>query len=312
MMRYDWNDLKFFLEVARRRTLSAAARALACDHVTVSRRITSLEQSMGAALFHRSPLGYMITPAGATLLTFAEQVESAALGAAEALNSPGIGIAGKIRLSMPDGFGNHFLARRLQAFTATYPMVTLELITVPQILSLSQREGDVTVSLSPPTRGRFRTEKLTDYHLGLYAARSYIDAVAGDIEAGSLKRHRFVGYVDDLIFSRELDYLGEIASGLKAQMQSTSLFAQVMATSEGQGICVLPHFIAREFEALIRVAPDVFLQRSYWMSSHEDIADLPRVKAVRNFIQSVCAESGAILLEARSPDATPYAPNTGA
>ena len=49
--RLDWDDLRFFLEVARTQKASSAARRLGVDYTTVSRRISSLEKALGALLF---------------------------------------------------------------------------------------------------------------------------------------------------------------------------------------------------------------------------------------------------------------------
>lgn len=301
-MRFDWDDLRFFVEVARQGTLSGAARTLGSDHATVSRRITALEQSLGATLFQRSPAGYSLTSAGATLLPHAEEAESATIKATEALERPRAGLSGKVRLATPDGFGNHFIARFLGELAATYPQLTLELVTVPQILSLSQREGDLTVNLAPPIRGRFRTEKLTDYDLRIYADRSYLDGAETIRTRQDLRAHRFIGYVDDLIFTRELDYLDEVLPGLKAPIQSSSLLAQVTAALRGDGLCVLPHFIAEQQPSLVPVLPgEVVLRRSYWMSAQEDLADLPRVRALRHFVRSCVDRYGSFLIPVTAP-----------
>ena len=45
---YDWNDLRFFLEVVRRGKLTGAAAVLDVNHTTVARRIEALEQRLGA------------------------------------------------------------------------------------------------------------------------------------------------------------------------------------------------------------------------------------------------------------------------
>ena len=46
MSRFDWDDLRFFLAVARVGRLTVAARRLGADHATVSRRITALEDAL--------------------------------------------------------------------------------------------------------------------------------------------------------------------------------------------------------------------------------------------------------------------------
>ncbi len=286
---FNWNDLRFFLEVARSGSLSAAARAIRTDHATVGRRVMALEQAIGQTLFHRSPLGYMLTPDGEALVPIAEQIETGAMQAAARAGRPESGLSGSIRLTTPDGFGNHFLARHISTFATRYPRLTLELATIQQILSHSLREGDVAVTLSPPRRGQFVVSRLADYRLKLYGAATYLDRAPKIRSRADLGAHEFVGYVDDLIFARELDYLDEIISGLKARLQSTSLQAQVTATRMGQGLCVLPTYLAAPHPELVEVLPgEITLHRSYWMSCHVDLAQLPRVKALREFLVEVC------------------------
>jgi DNA-binding transcriptional LysR family regulator len=53
MHGFDWNDLKFFLTIARVGKLTTAARQLDVDHTTVSRRIAALEDNLKATLFER-------------------------------------------------------------------------------------------------------------------------------------------------------------------------------------------------------------------------------------------------------------------
>lgn len=296
--RYDWNDLSFFVEVARHGTLSGAARAIGSDHATVSRRIAALEHALGSALFHRSPVGYMLTPAGAALLPHAERVETAAREATAALGRPQAGLAGKVRLATPDGFGNHFLAKHLGEFASAYPRLTIELVTVSQIQSLSQREGDLSVTLAPPARGRFQTERLTEYDLGIYGDAGYLAAAPPVRARPDLRAHRFIGYVDDLIFTRELDYLGEVLPGLSVPLQATSLLGQLDAVLRGDGLCVLPRFIACQHPSLAAVLPaEVRLRRSYWISAHQDQADLPRVRVLRAFIRQCVERYGDFLVE---------------
>jgi hypothetical protein len=49
----DWEDVRYFVALARNGTLSATARALHVNHATVARRIASLEGLFGRALFDR-------------------------------------------------------------------------------------------------------------------------------------------------------------------------------------------------------------------------------------------------------------------
>ncbi|HNK52797.1 MAG TPA: LysR family transcriptional regulator, partial [Ottowia sp.] len=74
----DWDNLRFFLELARTGTLTAAARRLAVDHTTVARRLQALEKQAGATLFTREADGHRLTEAGQRLLPGAQAMERAA------------------------------------------------------------------------------------------------------------------------------------------------------------------------------------------------------------------------------------------
>lgn len=287
---FNWNDLRYFLEVARAGSLSGAARILRTDHATVGRRVMALEQALSQTLFHRSSLGYMLTSKGESLLPLAEQMEGRALDALVRMGRPEQGLAGKVRLTTPEGFGNYFLSRHLAAFATAFPLLQLELVTIQQILSLSQREGDVVVTLSPPRKGQFQTRKLVDYFLRIYTSPTYLAKAEPIKKRGDLQKHPFIGYVDDLIFAKELDYLGEILPSLRAHLQSSSLFAQVAAVRNGLGLCVLPTYIAGDDPHLVEVLPgEITLRRSYWLSAHDEIANLPRVRAARDFVERIVA-----------------------
>ena len=71
---YDWNDLRYFLELSRQGKLVKAALRLQVDHTTVSRRIASLEKQLQARLFDKLPTGYQLTDARIRLLQTSEQI----------------------------------------------------------------------------------------------------------------------------------------------------------------------------------------------------------------------------------------------
>lgn len=290
---FDWNDLRFFLAVAQVGTLTGAARRLGTDHATVSRRITALETAIGAKLFERTPHGYLPTLSGERLVAHAEAMEAEAIAATEGLGRPEAGITGTIRINTLEGFGTFFLAPRLGRFAARHPRLKVELVTIQQIVALSRREGDVAIGLAPPKESRFMVTRLTDYRLGLYAAPDYLTAHPPIERRADLEAHSFVGYVDDLVFTRGLDYLDDVLPGLKARMQSSSLVAQRAICEAGRGLCVLPHFMARGRAGLEPVLPEtVELTRSYWLFTHGDIADSARVRAVVRFVEEEIAAAG--------------------
>lgn len=297
--RFNWDDLQHFLAVARAGTISDAGRRLGADHATVGRRVTALEESLSVKLFERTARGYTLTRGGEQLLAYAARIESETMRAERDLAGPHRTLAGAVRISTLEGFANFFLARRLAPFAAENPRLAIELIAIQQIMSLGRREADVSVTIAPPKDGRFVSEPLTDYKLFVYASPEYLARQEPIRRKADLVRHPFVGYIDDLVFAQGLNYLNEISEGLVASLQSSSLHAQMEATAAGFGLCVLPAFIGRSRGDLVPVIPDRFaLTRRYWLVSHEDVAEIARVRLARRFIREAVTREQSLFLEA--------------
>lgn len=288
---FNWNDLRYFLAVARSRTISLAGRRLGVDHATVARRLAALEEALGLQLFERTPRGYNLTRHGETLLGMAKGLEVEAVRIQENASGKNQGLSGSVRISTPEGFGNYFLAARMGPLVEAHPKMTVEVITIQQIVALSRREADVVVTLTEPPAGNYVHEHLTDYSLHVYASKSYLAGSPPIRARDDLLDHRFIGYVDDLIFTRALNYLPEIHPGLRAGLQNSSLSAQVSATVAGMGLCVLPTYIARHEPDLVPVLPDqISLRRSYWMVADLDLANTAQVRLARRFIRTLMTE----------------------
>src|SRR3546814_14152266 len=67
----DWDDVRYFLAVARGGSVRAAAERLGVHHTTVLRRIAPLEARLGAQMFASLPSGYRLTAPGEEVLDFA-------------------------------------------------------------------------------------------------------------------------------------------------------------------------------------------------------------------------------------------------
>jgi DNA-binding transcriptional LysR family regulator len=299
MKPFDWDDLRYFLSVAQSGTVAGSARRLGVDHATIIRRIDALERSMGVKLFERTPRGYFLTSNGERLLPSAEAIHNEARKIGREMLAGSHGVGGVVRINTLEGFGNSFLAGRLPKFARQHPNLVIELLTLQQIVALSRREADIAISLQPPDpdTGRFFREKLTDYTLFVYGSREYLDAHAPVRNQDELRDHVFCGYIDDLVFVRGLDYLDEVAKGLRARLQSSSLHAQTEAARAGYGLCVLPAYIASQHAELVPVLPEkISLTRSYWLVASVDVAPSPRVQAIRRFIRAEVDEAeGAFL-----------------
>lgn len=298
----NWDDAKFFLAVAREGQMLGAARRLGVSQARLSRRIASLESALGAVLLYRGPQGCSLTNAGAALLPLAERAEAAMLDAQSQLGSQTGELVGSVRIGAPDGFGAAFLAPRLTRFSQQFPGLDVQLVPVPRTFSLSQREADIAIMIDRPERGRLRARKLTDYSLGLYAARSYLDRAGTPQRLGDLAAHRLIGYVEDLIFTPALNYTAEFLTGWRSNIEISTALGQFEAVKAGAGIGILHDFMAAGQTGLIPLFPAQSISRNYWTVWHENQRSAPPVRAAVAWLDSVVRQDRHIFLRASRGD----------
>jgi DNA-binding transcriptional LysR family regulator len=297
--QFTWDDLQFFLAVARSGQLSTAARQLRTSHVTVARRIDRLEFSLKVKLFERNPRGYVLTPVGHRFIETAEKVEQEAERLQAEIAGGALQQRGVVRLSAPEGFSNFFFTHSLAELAQKHPSITLELVTIQQIMALSRKEADLAVVLDPPKAGPYYFEQLTAYQLGIYATADYLARCGQPQRREDLLDHSFIGYIQDMIFAPGLDYLGDIHPRVRPRFQSSSIFSQLTATRNGLGLCVLPRFIAGQYPELRMVLPDVVLDRQYWIVCHHDLLQVARIRAVMDFLRASIASKAGLFTTSR-------------
>lgn len=276
-MDVQWDDMKIFLAVARAESLSGAGRVLKLDPATVGRRIARLEAALGAPLFGKSPTGYALTDAGQRLMGHGLRAEQAMQEAAEELAGKTGGMSGQIRIGAPDGAANFLLPQVCAQIAADNPELEIQIVALPRVFSLTRREADMVIAVSPPTAGRLTVQKITDYKLHLAAVRWYLRQNPPIETLADLKDHRMVGYIPDMIFDKELDYLGE--TGIeKVDLASNSVAVQVHWIRNGGGVGIVHDFSLPWFRGLIKVLPDQFsLTRSFYLVRHADDRRLERL-----------------------------------
>lgn len=288
----NWDDLKYFLAVAREGQILGAAKKLDVSQATLNRRISNLERDLGKKLFDRSPTGCVLLAPGQALLERAERVENEMIQTTADLTDDTQGLSGTVRIGAPDGFGVSFLAPRLHQLSEQYPQLQIQLVPMPRVFSLSQREADIAITIGRPQKGRLRVRKLTDYSLSLYASKDYLERMGTPRTLDELNQHRLVGYVEDLIFSPELEYNKQIFSSWRSTIEISGVIGQFEAVRAGAGIGVLHDFMAIRDSSLVPVlTQDSTLSRSYWMVWHESLKNSRRVQVVVEFLSQAVKSS---------------------
>ncbi len=294
---YDWNDLRYFLELSRQGKLVKAALRLQVDHTTVSRRIASLEKQLQARLFDKSPIGYQLTDAGMRLLPMAEKIESQSNSLYQALSGKDARLSGTVRISTSEGIGAQVIARHIGEFRTEHPDIEIELMADTRRTSLSKREADIAITFSRPESGRLKGWKLCDYRLKLYGSSEYLASHPKIMNIDDLTQHEFVSYIDDLIEMPELRYFESTFKNAHVVFRSTNLNAQYNAIRSGVGLGLVHCFMAADDPQMVAVLPDqILVQRSFWLMVHEDLRDVARVDAVCQFLTRLLRDNENLMM----------------
>ena len=285
--RLQWDDVRYFLALARQGSLSAASRSLGVEHSTVARRVEALERALGLRLFDRLPRGWTLTTEGEALVVQAKGLEDQAI----AFSRAALGVAslaGTVRISAPPMTASHFLAPRLATLREAWPDIDLELIGESRDADLAHGEAELALRLARPTAAGLAARALGRMGSGLYASPAH--AVRPPQE------WVFLGYDRSLGQVAQHTWLEGIADGRRFVLRSNDLAVLYQACRAGLGIALLPHFLARSDTALVAVPCDnAPPPRSLWLVVHPDVRRSPRVRAVADSLAEIIAAAAAVL-----------------
>lgn len=298
LLHMDWDHLRFFAALAQTGTLAGAARALGVEHTTVARRIQALEMQLGHPLFVREAAGHKLNAAGQQLWPIAQAMEKAARGVEQLglqTAAAPMDVAGLVRVGVSEGLGVQLLAAPLALLSQKHPKLSVDLLALPRLMHLSRREADIVISLERPKRGTVVVSKLAEYHLYLYGERQYLARKPLVRSSEDLRHHQFIDYVDDMLFSKELQLLAQLHKPAQYVFRSTSIAAQYAAVRAGAGLAVLPAFLVGRDPLLQRVLPEsVKFERTFWMSMPEEAKDILRIQTVWRLIKQVMQDKDGL------------------
>jgi DNA-binding transcriptional LysR family regulator len=151
-MRMDISDLILLVEIHDAGNLSQAARKLQMTRANVSYRLARLEKAVGAQLFRRTTRQVVPTEVGLKLYEHGMAVRNELMAAEETLAMLGQGLRGRVRLSVPSGYGQMVMSPWLIAFKRQYPGIVLDVLFENRVDDLMRDEVDIAVRVmsEPP------------------------------------------------------------------------------------------------------------------------------------------------------------------
>lgn len=296
----NWDDIRIFLSVARKGSLTGAAEALGMSPSSTGRHIDNLEARLGARLFVRSQTGYALSDAGLAIIPDAERAE----GALDAVQrkAPGIAgaVSGTVRVAMPDNFATGLILPEIAGFRHQHKDVLLEIITNVNVANLTRREADIGLRLVRPDSGNFVITRVGSMATALYAARTYLDEHPfGPADRGD--GHSAIGWDEAFLTLRAATWLAEALPDATLALRTTTLQSQLAACAGGAGLAVLPCFMADAVAGLIRLRePETVFSQDIWLVTHHDIRETARVRVTVKFLRAAVQRNQSRLLGKRS------------
>ena len=300
MHSLDWNDLRYFLAVARAGTLVGAARSLQVRHSTVGRRIEGMEATLGVTLFTHTPAGCVITEAGREIVPLAEEAERAIVAVERRVAGGDQRVDGIVRVTTSEGFSG-FLVRQLAELRAQHPTLVVEVLTSNTSLDIARREADLAIRFVETTQADLICKRLTDVGWSLYASAGYLGRAGAPAAPADLEGHDIIGFDETMARSPGALWLAEHEAGGRVVMRCNSLVSALHASLAGIGIAVLPCFLAETEPTLRRLANEVLATRAIWLVFHPDVAQIKRVRTVIDFVSAVVARDATMFRGERSP-----------
>jgi DNA-binding transcriptional LysR family regulator len=309
----DWDDLRFFLAVARHRTLAGAAKQLHVTQSTVSRRLASLQAGMGARLLQRAADGYVLTLAGESIRAHVERVEAEVLLVERTVAGQDVRLEGAVRVASSQLLTSHLLAPCFAALHARHRGILVEALPALPGEPLVTNDADIVVRLR-----RFEHHDLVVRSLGaiafsLYGGVAYL-ARQGEPDLGSgCPGHQLIALLDDRELSAQAGWLAEHAGRAQVVLKADSYETQHWAAYWGGGLALLPRFRADREPALRRIAaPAPVPAAEIWLGVHRENRQVPRVRTVLDCIAEAVRGRAAALSPAEPADTADWteAPRT--
>jgi DNA-binding transcriptional LysR family regulator len=288
----DWDDVRYFLAVARGGSVRAAAERLRVNHSTVLRRIAQLEERLGTHVFEKLPSGYRLTDAGAEVLEFANEMEASSNQLEARVFGRDQSVRGLLRVTLAPTLATHLLMPDFAEFARLHPEIEMEILSIGEPVNLTNREADVAIRVVYD-RGALPLNlhgvQGPELFGGVYMSRDLLAARRG----GAQDRIRWI------VISKH--GVPDWARGIEIPtaevlFRTTDAEAQIAAVRQGLGMTTLPCFVGDADPSLAR-APGAALHKhgALWLLTHGETRKTKRVRLFTEFVSRRLAAYAPLL-----------------
>ncbi len=286
----NWNDLKYYLTVARVNNITEASIELGVSPSTVARRISELENRLGASLFNKRPTGYFLSDAGKGIFSLVDETEASFQFLERKMANFSDTRARPVKLELPELLGQYVIIPELLALRKSEPGIRFEIVNSVKNSKLSSRESDIVVRLSMPKSGSYTVRKIGVIAQAAYCSQLYLDERGCPNSTTDFSTHTLIGWNEGFGYLPLAKWFSELTGGAELWLETCNFNSQLEAVCAGIGIAVLPKFVAEKFslkqvfEHYQPLKSDIWLMRSMETSSFEHVEIV--AKYIENIIRS--------------------------
>jgi DNA-binding transcriptional LysR family regulator len=289
----NWDDIRFFLAVARSGSVRAAASALGVNHSTVLRHVSQLEAQLSARLFEKLPSGYVLTPAGEEIVELAGSMESLSSQLQVQIFARDQSLSGALRVAIPPSLATDLMMPDFADFSRQHPAIELQIISSYDTVNLTRRQADIAVRLVFDQMNlpqHLIGTRLQDVYRGVYIASSALATIQTD----DLSDIRWILKEED---GNAPDWAATSELGSKRPpVIVNDLASQVAAAKAEMGATILACFIGDEEPGLVRVPGSVIqYYGTIWLLTLDETRKIKRVRVFSDFIKSRIAARADVL-----------------
>ena len=277
----DWDDVRYFLAVARGGSVRAAAERVGVNHATVLRRVAQLEERLGAHMFEKLPSGYRLTAAGEEVLELAEQMEASSLQLETRVFGRDQNVRGLLRVTLAPPLATHLLMPDFTEFARLHPDIEMEILSSGELANLTNREADVAIRVVYDRKTlplNLHGLKGPEVFGGVYMSRDRLAAS----RAGALDPVRWI--VISMHGIPDWASEGEVRT-TRVPFRVTDAEGQIAAVRQGLGITTLPCFVGDADPLLARVpGTDLHMYGTLWLLTQGETRKTKRVRLFTEFV----------------------------
>lgn len=297
MQGQNWDDFRYFLNVARSGSLKGAGALMKVNQSTVFRRINSLEGKLQVKLFSRHKQGYTLTEVGESIFKDVEGIENVIHSLVRRMSGQDVSLNGRIKISTTASIAFAWLPKYLCAFQATYPDIKLDIEVTQKHANLSTREADVVISAGNSRSDKMIGRELSPIEFVLCAHESYIKGKP-KWKTGQYQGFEFLMPNEFFSGFKVRDNLMKKLSHDQVVLLCDQFSGLYNFCLQGMGVALLPKYLYQKGGGLVMLEEiTVHNPEHIWIMTHPDLKHTARIKVFMEFMRKAVKTDAAISLK---------------